>query len=74
MDDISLKYSLLDKSAREEIRDFIDFLIAKKKVAKKSVLSSYKKKILKVSTWDADSLDAFTENQKLMITWKPKEW
>lgn len=51
MSDISIKYSLLNKTAKQEILDFIDFLLSKGKTEKQTSLSAYKKKILQVSTW-----------------------
>ena len=51
MKDISVKYSLLNKKAKKEVNDFMDFLLYKQKGEKKTSLSAYKKKILHVSTW-----------------------
>ena len=51
MTDISIKYSLLDKTSKQEINDFIDFLLSKKSTHKEIQLTDYKKKILTVSTW-----------------------
>jgi hypothetical protein len=51
MKDISVKYSLLNQSAKKEVNDFMDFLLNKQKSKKTTPLSTYKKKILQVSTW-----------------------
>lgn len=71
MNDISIKYNLLNKTAKQEIADFIDFLLTKnKKEVKKATLSNYKKKILQVSVWTEKDLKIFDNNKKLMGQWK----
>ena len=74
MADITLKYSLLNKTAKQEINDFMDFLLSRQKRNKKSPISSYKKKILNVSTWTVLDLKIFQENKKLFNQWEIREW
>lgn len=74
MTDISLKYSLLSNSARQEVNDFMDFLLNKQKEKKSISLSGYKKKILSVSTWTDSDIQVFKENQKLFNSWKIDKW
>ncbi len=62
MADITLKYSLLKKGAKQELNDFIDFLLQKQHSGKKNSLSSYKKKILGVSTWTNADMEVFKTN------------
>lgn len=75
MTDIVLKYSLLKKSGRKEVNDFLDFLLQKQKEKKGNPLSSYKKKILGVTTWSDSDIESFQVNQKLFnSSWRPEKW
>ncbi|WP_114750489.1 hypothetical protein [Pleomorphovibrio marinus] len=75
MTDIVLKYSLLDKSGRKEVNDFLDFLLQKQREKKGNSLSAYKKKILGVTTWSDSDIDSFRVNQELFnSSWKPEKW
>ncbi|MFO7971788.1 MAG: hypothetical protein R6U40_08565 [Desulfobacterales bacterium] len=74
MKDISAKYSLLTKSAKKEVHDFMDFLLMRQKTKKKIPLSDYKKKIFNVSTWSDNDIKAFEENKKLFNEWNIQEW
>lgn len=75
MADIVLKYSLLSNNARKEVNDFLDFLLQKQRGKKNHSLSSYKKKILGVTTWSDSDIEVFQENQKLFnSTWRPEKW
>lgn len=64
MNDIAVKYSLLDKFAKKEIDDFMDFLLSKQKGNTNEAMSAYKKKILEVSTWSDTDLKTFDEKLK----------
>ena len=75
MADIVLKYSLLNTSARKQVNDFLDFLLQKQREKRGNSLSSYKKKILGVTTWSDSDLEAFQVNQKLFnSSWRPEKW
>ena len=65
MSEIVVKYNKLDKIARQELNDFMDFLLSKQKNANPMLLSNYKNKILNVSVWSDSDLKVFDENQKL---------
>jgi len=64
MTDITFKYSLLNKVARQEVNDFLDFLMQKQKEKRKESLSEYKKKILGVTTWTDSEIEIFRTNQQ----------
>lgn len=70
MNEIVVKYNKLDKSARQELNDFMDFLLSKQIKEKPKLLTTYKNRILKVSVWSASDLKIFDENQKLFNNWK----
>ncbi|MFC6099700.1 hypothetical protein [Olivibacter domesticus] len=73
MSDIQLKYNLLDAASKREVSDFVDFLLNKKKKKTESI-SSYKKKILKVSSWTDEDIAKIEEAQKHMNNWTPLQW
>ena len=74
MNDLALKYNLLDDSAKKEVQDFMDFLLTKEAHKKKSNKSDYKKKILKVSTWSDADIDVMIKNQQIFNQWKTQDW
>ena len=74
MTDISIKYSLLDKTSKQEINDFIDFLLSKKSAHKEIPLTDYKKKILTVSTWSDEEIKVFKDNENLFNQWSIEKW
>lgn len=74
MSDIVVKYNRLNKFARKEVIDFMDFLLSKQKTTKTSFLSNYKSKILNVSVWSETDVRIFDENRKLFNQWGVPEW
>ena len=75
MSDITLKYSLLNNSARKEVNDFLDFLLQKQREKRGNSLSTYKKKILGVTTWSDSDIEVFNMNEKLFnSSWRPEKW
>jgi hypothetical protein len=74
MSDIVFKYNRLNKIARQEVSDFMDFLLSKQNKPEANYLTNYKNKILSVSTWSETDLRIFEENQKVMNQWKALEW
>ena len=74
MSDIVVKYNSLNKIARQEVNDFMDFLLSKQKTNKPNFLTPYKNKILNVSHWSDSDLKIFDENQKLFNQLGVQEW
>ena len=74
MSEIVVKYNRLNKTARQELNDFMDFLLSKQKTDKSIFLTTYKNKILNVSIWSDSDLKIFDENQKLFNQWRVQEW
>jgi hypothetical protein len=74
MSDIIVKYNRLNKIARQEVNDFMDFLLHKQIARKSNFLTPYKNKILNVSIWSDSDLKIFDENQRLLNQWKVQEW
>jgi hypothetical protein len=74
MSDIVVKYNRLNKTARQEVDDFMDFLLSKQKAHETNFLSTYKNNILKVSTWTDSEIKIFDQNQNLFNQWRVQEW
>ena len=74
MSDIVVKYNSLNKIARQEVNDFMDFLLSKQKTNKPNFLTPYKNKILNVSDWSDSDLKIFDGNQKLFNQLGVQEW
>lgn len=74
MSDIVVKYNRLNKTARQEVNDFMDFLLSKQKANNSNFLSAYKNNILKVSIWTDSDLEMFDQNQKMFNQWRVQEW
>ena len=74
MNAIVYKYSKLNNTAKQELNDFMDFLLSKQKNTNSQFILAYKKKILNVGVWSDDDLNIFEENNKLLNQWKVPEW
>ena len=73
MDDISVKYNLLDKASKRTINDLVDFLLLKqKKLDEPEPSTSYKSKILKASTSSEEDVSYVQQNQTWINEWKVK--
>jgi len=64
MDDISVKYNLLDEPSKKEVRKFVHFLLLKKQAKKDR--KTFKSSLLKVSQWREEDIVAMDENKKLL--------
>ena len=74
MTDIVVKYNSLNKTARQEVNDFMDFLLSRQKSIKADLQTAYKTKILGVSVWSDTDCKFFEENQNLLNQWRVPEW
>ncbi|MBK7406623.1 MAG: hypothetical protein IPL49_18130 [Saprospirales bacterium] len=74
MDEISVKFGLLDPIKRQEILDFLDFLLSKQKKERAGSFKSYKEQILQVSTWSEEDISAVQTNSKKLSQWQAPEW
>ncbi len=74
MSDLVVKYNRLNKTTRQEVNDFMDFLLSKQNTNKTNLPGTYKDKILSVSIWADSDLKIFDENQKLFNQWRVQEW
>lgn len=75
MEDISVKYNLLDKSSKRTVSDLVDFLLfQQKQTGEIEPSESYKSKILKVSTWSEEDVSFIQQNQNWINEWKAENW
>jgi len=73
MDNIALKYDLLDNSGKAQVRALIDLLFSRSK-ASKEPLSAIRENLLQVSTWSEEDVRVFDETRQMMNNMKPGEW
>jgi AAA+ ATPase superfamily predicted ATPase len=83
MNDLILKYSLLDDFRKQEVQDFIDFLLNKQEKKEKvekppksdeSKKETYRERIMKIPVWSEEEVAVFDENRKLFNKWTVEEW
>lgn len=75
MGDLLSKFELLDNEGKQQLLDYLDFLLSKKKKkAKKFDYEAYRKKILTIGTWSDEDIAPIEEARKLMNNWKIQEW
>ncbi len=63
--DLILKYKFLNKSAKQEVNDFIDLLFSKPGVTKETTLSAHRRKIVSDSLLSKPGLSIFAKNFQL---------
>ena len=69
-----MKFGLLDPVKRQEILDFLDFLLNKQKKERVGTFKSYKEQILQVSTWSEEDIAVIETNSKRLSQWQVPEW
>ena len=76
MGELLSKFELLDTTGQQELLDYLDFLIAKrrKKKAKTFDYEAYRKRILTIGTWSDEDMAPIEEARRLFNNWKPREW
>lgn len=74
MDELLMKFGLLDSLKRQEILDFIDFLLNKQEKERILNFKSYKEQILQVSTWSEEDIAVIETNSKRLDQWQAPEW
>lgn len=74
MDELIMKFELLDPIKRQEILDFLDFLLNKQEKVRAENLKSYKEQILQVSTWSEKDIVEMEANSKKRSQWQAPEW
>ncbi len=73
MSELLIKFNQLDALQKQEVLDFLDFLLAKSKKQQPDG-NEYKKRLLEISVWSDEDLAIFEENKKRFDEWQPTEW
>ncbi len=75
MGDLLSKFELLDAEGKQQVLDYLDFLLSKKKKKKaKFDVKSYRESLLKVAAWSDEDITPIEEARQLLNNWKVKEW
>ncbi len=74
MDEFLIKLGLLDSIKRQEILNFLDFLLNKQKKEREGNFKSYKEQILEVSTWNEEDVAEINASGKKLDQWQVPEW
>ena len=74
MDDLILRFGMLEPLKRQELLDFLDFLLSKQKKERKHIFKDYKEKLLQVSTWSKEDIKNMETEANKLNQWKAPEW
>lgn len=74
MGDLLSKFELLDKEGKEQLLDYLDFLLSKKKKKGKFDVKAYRESLLKVGVWSDEDIAPIEEARQLVNNWKVREW
>ena len=72
MGELVSKFELLDAEGKQQLLDYLDFLLSRKR--KKFDYEAYRKRILTVGTWTDDDIAPIEEARQLINKWEIKEW
>jgi hypothetical protein len=71
VEDLITKYQLLTPETQQEVQDFLDFLLTRKK-RKPFNMKAWKKKIAGISVWTEKEIQGIHKSK--LISWKPARW
>lgn len=73
---IQVQYDSLNPEAQTQVDAFLEFVLNQSKHQKTTnfELSSWKRKIKKVSVWEENEIAVFDNDRKKMSLWKAQEW
>jgi hypothetical protein len=74
MGELLSKFELLDSESKQQLLDYLDFLVSKKKKKAKFDVEAYRESLLKVSVWSDEDIAPIEEARQLINQWKVKEW
>ena len=70
-----MKFEKLDSFRKQELLDFLEFLLNKQaEPAEAQSYGTYKKRILEVFAWSDEEIGVFEENRKKFNQWQAREW
>lgn len=74
MNELLAKYNTLSPQGKQEVNDFLDFILSKNQNKPSFDMKSWKEKIKNISTWTEEDIKAYDENSQLFNQWKTEEW
>jgi hypothetical protein len=75
MGDLLEKFDMLDTAGQQQLLDYLDFLLAKRrKKVKKFDYQAYRKRIVSIGTWSDADIAPIDEARQLINNWKPTTW
>lgn len=74
MHELLTKYNALSPQGKQEVNDFLDFMLSKYQDKKPFDIKAWKEKIKEVSVWTEEDVKVFEENSKIFNQWKTEEW
>lgn len=72
MGDLLSKFEMLDNASKQQLLDYLDFLLSKTR--KKFSYEAYRKRILTVGTWTDEDIKPIEEANQLIDNWNIKGW
>jgi hypothetical protein len=73
MGELVSKFELLDPEGKQQLLDFLEFLLEKRK-EEKFDYEAYRKRILTVGVWTDEEIAPLEEARQLVNNWKVQEW
>lgn len=75
MEELLLKFEKLNPFRKQELLDFLEFLLNKQgEPMEATPYAAYKKEILEVSVWSEEEISVLEENRKKLGQWQVPEW
>lgn len=74
MSEISAKYNLLDDDLKNEVNQYIEYLLKNKTTKNNYSNEDYKKSILSVSIWSDKDIEELEKKIKEFQNWKVENW
>jgi hypothetical protein len=72
MGELISKFELLDMEGKQQLLDYLEFLLSRKK--EKFDYETYRKRILTVGVWTDEDIAPIEEARQLINNWKVQEW
>lgn len=74
MDEFVVKLGMLEPFKRQELLDFLEFLLNKQTKEREGQFKTYKERILQVSVWNEDDIAELETSSKKLNQWPAPEW
>lgn len=74
MDDLLVKYNTLSPAVKQEVNDFLEFILSKHTEQRMFDMKAWKSKIKNISTWSSSDIEALEESKNQFENWEAEEW